>query len=102
MELIIIIVLASSLAVLVGVLIWGRFRERRMLEKQGDNLSRVVEEKIGDSLKVFGDLRERLGELTQKAKGIEEVLESFCWKDYWLTFCREIFTRCNTGFAMVE
>lgn len=76
MELIIIIVLASSLAVLVGVLIWGRFRERRMLEKQGDNLSRVVEEKIGDSLKVFGDLRERLGELTQKAKGIEEVGKS--------------------------
>jgi len=76
MELIIIIILASSLAVLVGVLIWGRFRERRMLEKQGDNLSRVVEEKIGDSLKVFGDLRERLGELTQKAKGIEEVGKS--------------------------
>lgn len=76
MELIIIIVLASSLAVLVGVFIWSRFRERRMLEKQSDNLSRVVEEKIGDSLKVFGDLRERLGELTQKAKGIEEVGKS--------------------------
>ena len=76
MELIIIIVLAISLAVLVGVLILGRSRERRMLEKQGDNLSRVVEEKIGDSLKVFGDLRERLGELTQKAKGIEEVGKS--------------------------
>ena len=76
MELIIIIVLAVSLAVLVGVFIWGRFRERRVVEEQGDNLSRVVGEKVEASLKVFGDVRERLGELTQKARDIEEVGKS--------------------------
>ena len=76
MELIIIIILVISLAVLVGVFIWGRSRERRVLEEQGDTLSRVVGEKIEASLKVFGDVRERLGELTQKAKGIEEVGKS--------------------------
>ena len=73
MELIIIIVLAISLAISVGIFVWSRFRERRVLEEQGDALSKVVGEKIEASLKVFGDVRERLGELTQKTKDIEEV-----------------------------
>ena len=73
MELIIIIVLAISLAVSVGVFVRGRSRERQVLEEQGDVLSRVVGEKMEASLRVFGDVRERLGELTQKTKNIEEV-----------------------------
>ena len=73
MELIIIIVLAISLAVLVGVFIWGRSRERRVLQEQSDDLSRVMGEKIEASMGVFGDLREQLGEMTQKTKHIEEV-----------------------------
>ena len=75
MELVI-IVLAVSLAVLVGVLVWGRSRERRVLKEQGDALSRVVGEKIEASMGVFGDLRERLGELTQKTKDIGEVAKN--------------------------
>ncbi len=75
MELVI-IVLAVSLAVLVGILVWGRSRERRVLKEQGDALSRVVGEKIEASMGVFGDLRERLGELTQKTKDIGEVAKN--------------------------
>lgn len=73
MELIIIIVLAISLAISVGVFVWSRSRERRTLEEQGDAISKVVGEKLEASMGVFGDLRERLGELTQKTKDIEEV-----------------------------
>ena len=75
MELVI-IVLAVSLAVLAGILVWGRSRERRVLKEQGDALSRVVGEKIEASMGVFGDLRERLGELTQKTKDIGEVAKN--------------------------
>ena len=75
MELVI-IVLAVSLAVLVGILVWSRFWERRVLKEQGDTLSRVMGEKIEASMGVFGDLRERLGELTQKTKDIGEVAKN--------------------------
>lgn len=76
MEFIIIIILAVSLAISVGVFVWSRSRERRTLEEQGDVISRVVGEKLDASLVVFGDLRERLGELAKGAKDIEEVGKS--------------------------
>jgi len=76
MELIIIAVLAISLAVSVGVFMWSRSRERRVLKEQGDTLSRLVGEKLEGSMAVFGDLQRRLGELTKGAKDIEEVGKS--------------------------
>jgi len=43
------------------------------LKEQGDALSKVVGEKVEGSMAVFGDVRERLGELAQRTKDIQEV-----------------------------
>ena len=69
MEIIIIVVLA----VLVIVLVVDRVRGQQKLKEQIDSLSRVVGEKIEGSLGIFGDVRERLGELATRTKSIEEV-----------------------------
>jgi len=43
------------------------------LKEQGDALSKAVGERIDGTIKVFGDLKESLGELTQRTKDIQEV-----------------------------
>jgi DNA recombination protein RmuC len=68
-EVIIIIVLA----VVVISLVVDRLRGRDRLREQTEALSRVVGEKVGGSLSVFGEVRERLGELTKRTQDIEEV-----------------------------
>lgn len=67
------IAIIVALAVLVGFLIWDRSHGRRMLKEQGDTLSKMLGEKLEDNVRIFGDVRERLGELTQRAKEIQEV-----------------------------
>jgi len=67
------VVVIVVLAVLVIFLIWDRFRGQQRLKEQIDALSRVVGEKVEGSISVFGDVRERLGELTKRTKDIEEV-----------------------------
>jgi len=69
LEVIIIIVLAVLVIFLVG----DRLRGRDRLREQTDTLSRVVGEKVEGSLSVFGEVRERLGELTKRTRDIEEV-----------------------------
>lgn len=61
------------LIVLVVFLIADRVRGQRKLREQMDNLSRVVGEEVRGGVSVFGDVRERLGELTKRTKDIEEV-----------------------------
>jgi DNA recombination protein RmuC len=73
MEIVIIIVLAVLLAVLGGFFIWDRLRGRRMLKEQSETLTKVLDEKIADNVRIFGDVRERLGELTQQTKEIQDV-----------------------------
>jgi len=73
MEIVIIIILAVLLAVLLGFFIWDRFRGRRMLKEQSETLSKVMGEKIEENVRIFGDVRERLGELTQRARDIQDV-----------------------------
>lgn len=69
MELAIVILLV----IVIGFLLWDRLRGRQRWKEQGDTLSKVVGEKIEGSVQVFGDVRERLGELTQRTKDIQEV-----------------------------
>jgi len=69
MEIIIIVVLA----ILVVVLVVDRVHGQQKVKEQIDSLSRVVGEKIEGSLGIFGDVRERLGELATRTKSIEEV-----------------------------
>ena len=67
------IVIIVLLVILIGLFLWDRLRGRQRLKEQGDALSRIVGEKVEGSIAVFGDVRERLGELTQRAKDIQEV-----------------------------
>ncbi len=64
------------LVILVGFFIWDRFQRERRLKEQGDALSKTVGERIEGTVAVFGELKERLGELTQRTKDIEEVGKS--------------------------
>jgi len=73
MEIVVIIVLSVVIAVLLGVFLRDRSRGRQALEAQGEALSKVVGEKLEGNVKIFGDLRERLGELTQRTRDIQEV-----------------------------
>jgi DNA recombination protein RmuC len=61
------------LAIIVGFLLWDRFRARHRWKEQGDALTKIVGEKVEGSIGVFGEVRERLGELTKRTKDIEEV-----------------------------
>jgi len=61
------------LVILVGFFIWDRLQREKRLKEQGDALTRIVGEKVEGSIGVFGEVRERLGELVTKTKNIEDV-----------------------------
>ncbi len=61
------------LVILVGLFIWDRAQRQRRLREQGDALSKAVGERIADTTRVFGEVKEKLGELTQRTKEIQEV-----------------------------
>ena len=66
-------VILVVLIVLVVVLIVDRVRSQQKLKEQINDLSRMVGEEVRGGVSVFGDVRERLGELTKRTKDIEEV-----------------------------
>ncbi len=61
------------LAVLFVLLAWNLLQQRRRWREQSEAFSRTLDEKMAGSLSVFGDLRERLGELATRTRSIEEV-----------------------------
>ncbi len=67
------IVIIILLVILVGFFIWDRFRQAQRWKEQSDALSKTVGERIADTTKVFGDVKEKLGELTQRTAQIQEV-----------------------------
>ena len=67
------IVIIILLVILVGFFLWDRLRASQRWKEQSDILSRTVGERIADTTKVFGEVKERLGELTQRTKEIQEV-----------------------------
>lgn len=73
MEIVIIIILSVVISVLLGILLRDRSRRQQSIEAQGEKLSRMVEEKLEGNVRIFGDVRERLGELAQRTRDIEDV-----------------------------
>jgi hypothetical protein len=84
MEIVVIIILSVVIAVLLGVFLRDRSRGRQALEEQGEALSKVVGEKLEDNVKIFGDLRERLGELTQV---LTLYSINFLMAEQWMPWC---------------
>ncbi len=72
----VIIILVIILASLIGFFLWDRSRREQRWKEQGEALSKMVGEKVEGSVGVFGDLRERLGELIKGTKDIEQVGKS--------------------------
>jgi len=61
------------LVILLAFFVWDRLRGRERWKEQSDSLAKIVGERIADTTKVFGEVKEGLGALTQKTKDIEEV-----------------------------
>lgn len=70
------LILGGLLLLLVGFLLWDRLRQGRRWQQQEDALSKAVGDRIDGTIKVFGELKEKLGELTQQTKDIQEVGQS--------------------------
>ena len=67
------IAIITLLVILVGFFLWDRLRAGQRWKEQSDIISKTVGERIADTTKVFGEVKERLGELTQRTKEIQEV-----------------------------
>jgi len=67
------IVIIALLAVLVIFFLWDRFRQEHRWRQQSDVISKTVGERIADTTRVFGEVREKLGELAKGTQQIEEV-----------------------------
>ncbi|MBA7585547.1 hypothetical protein ES708_27531 [subsurface metagenome] len=67
------IVIVVLLVILIGLFLWDRLRGQQRLKEQGDALSKAVGERIADTTRVFGEVKEGLGALTERTKVIEEV-----------------------------
>ena len=67
------IVIIILLAILVGFFLWDRLRASQRWKEQGDILSKTVGERIADTTRVFREVKESLGKLTQRAEQIQEV-----------------------------
>ncbi len=69
-------VIIALLIIVIGFLLWDRIKWRQIWQEQGDVLTRTVGERIEGSMGVFGDVREKLGELAKSARDMEEVGKS--------------------------
>ena len=61
------------LLILVGFFVWDRIRREQRFKEQGEALSKTVGDRIDGTIKVFGELQEKLGQLTEKTKIIEDA-----------------------------
>jgi len=72
-EIVMIILLVIIVVIIVGFFIWDRFRASHRWKEQSDTLAKTVGERIADTTKVFGEVKESLGKLTQRTEQIQEV-----------------------------
>jgi len=67
------IIIVVLLGILITFLIIERFRRGQRLREQSDALSKAVGERVDGTIKVFGELSDKLGQLTEKTRIIEEA-----------------------------
>jgi len=67
------IAIVVLLVVLVGLVLWDLWRRERRWREQGDVLAKAVGERLDGTVRVFGDVKRELGELSLRAKEIHEV-----------------------------
>ncbi len=67
------IVIIILLVIIVGFFLWDRLRASQRWKEQSDALAQTVGERIADTTQVFGEVKERLGELTKGTQQIQEV-----------------------------
>jgi len=67
------IVIIILLAILIGLLLWYILRGQRKWQEQSASLSEMMGEKLDEKIKVFGEVKEGLGALTERTKVVEEV-----------------------------
>ena len=67
------IVTVVVLTVLVVLSLWDRMRQERRWREQSDALSKTVGERIADTTRVFGEVKESLGKLEKGTQQIEAV-----------------------------
>ncbi len=70
------IAIVVLLAIIFCFFVWDKSQANRRWKEQGDTLTRIVSEKVEGGIGVFGEVRERLGELTKRTKDIEDVGKS--------------------------
>jgi len=61
------------LVIIVAFFLWDRLQASRRWKEQSDTLAKTVGERIADTTKVFGEVKESLGKLTQRTEQIQEV-----------------------------
>jgi len=67
------IITLALVVVLVILFLWDRMRQERKWREQGDALSRTVGERIADTTRVFGEVKQSLGKLEEGTRQIEAV-----------------------------
>jgi DNA recombination protein RmuC len=76
------IVIVVLLVGLIAVVVWNVVEHRRSAKKQGEELTKKVEERLDSVIAPFGDIRERLGEVSTATKQVYEVGKSISdWQE---------------------
>ena len=67
------IIIVVLLGIVITLLIVDRFHRGQRLKEQSNALSIAVGERVDGTIKVFGELSDKLGQLTEKTRIIEEA-----------------------------
>ncbi len=73
MEIVTVVLLIILLIIAISFFLWYRLRASQRWKEQSYTLSKAVGESIADTTRVFGEVKEKLGELTKGTEQIREV-----------------------------
>jgi len=73
MDILIVALLVILIIIFLAYFLWERSKHDKKWKEQSERLSKTVGESIADTTRVFGEVREKLGELSKGTQQIEEV-----------------------------